>query len=219
MICFSNQEKQTLRKRMREVLASIPGDVRLHKSQLLFQQVLAHEFYRKCRGISVYVSFGAEPYTKTLIQHALEIGKVVVVPQILNQPATESNFIELNSLLGLMRMRRIQCVKEIQIWPLNKFGIREMPQPPLDSMDQDDALTNLVDLIVVPGLAFTDSGDRLGRGRGFYDRYLAGLRRFYQKSLPHLQPPRTMALAYSEQILNTICTEEHDAKIDAVICA
>lgn len=67
---------------------------------------------------------------------------MVVVPQILNQPITESNFFELNSLLGLMRMRQIQCVEEIHTWPLNKFGIREMPQPPLGSMDQDDALSN-----------------------------------------------------------------------------
>ncbi|VDN97528.1 unnamed protein product [Rodentolepis nana] len=179
---------------------------------------MAHDYYIRCRGISVYISFGTEPYTGTLIQHALETGKVVVVPQILDQAATETNF-EMKSLLGLMRMRQIQDIMEINTWPLNKFGIREMPQPPLGSVDQDDALENLVDLIVVPGLAFTDCGDRLGRGKGFYDQYLSGLRRFYQESLPQLEPPRTMALVYSEQILNTICTEENDVKIDAIICA
>ncbi|KAM7541580.1 hypothetical protein Aperf_G00000020601 [Anoplocephala perfoliata] len=210
-----SMDKRALRKRMKRILARIPVSIRLSKSQLLTQKLLAHEFYRTCRGISVYISFSNEPSTDLLIQHALETGKVVVVPQILRQ-TVESTFFKLTSLLGCMRMRRLHSSEEITTWPLNQFGIREMPQPSSDE-DRDDALTNLVDLIVVPGLAFTKSGDRLGRGGGFYDRYLAGLRRFYQTSHPELPPPRTIALAFSEQIVDAINTEEHDAKIDAAI--
>lgn len=77
----------------------------------------------------------------------------------------------------------------------------------------------VVDLVIVPGLAFTTNRGRLGRGKGFYDRYLAGIRRFYKEFHPNLEPPHTLALAFSEQMCDDILIEEHDMKIDAVLYA
>lgn len=74
-----------------------------------------------------------------------------------------------------------------------------------------------MDLFVVPGLAFTMKGERLGRGKGFYDRYLTGIRELYLEAYPSRPPPRTMALAFPEQIVDRICTEQHDVVIDTVI--
>jgi 5-formyltetrahydrofolate cyclo-ligase len=64
-----------------------------------------------------------------------------------------------------------------------------------------------IDLILVPGLAFTRDGQRLGRGGGFYDRYLASL------------PPRAMKLGicFQCQMLESLPSEEHDQRVHAIV--
>ena len=62
------------------------------------------------------------------------------------------------------------------------------------------------DLIIVPGLAFTKKGIRLGRGKGHYDRYL------------NANPCLTISLAFSWQLLQHIPNEPHDVLIDLVLC-
>ena len=62
----------------------------------------------------------------------------------------------------------------------------------------------------MPGLAFSKSGDRLGRGKGYYDRFLSKCRE-NNKNLC------TVALAFKEQITENIPTDAHDTKIDMVL--
>ncbi len=63
------------------------------------------------------------------------------------------------------------------------------------------------DLVLVPGLAFTPAGQRLGRGGGFYDRLLTGRATGAYK----------LGICFASQLLQSIPTEEHDAVLDAVI--
>lgn len=60
----------------------------------------------------------------------------------------------------------------------------------------------LFDLILVPGVAFTPNGQRLGYGGGYYDRYL-----------PRCSRAKRIALAFAEQLLPQLPTEEHDLRI------
>ncbi len=77
-----------------------------------------------------------------------------------------------------------------------------------------------MDLVIVPGLVFSRSSCRLGRGKGYYDGYLSGLRRSVAENRLTMEGlPRTIALASSEQILDDICCEEHDEQIDHVLVA
>jgi 5-formyltetrahydrofolate cyclo-ligase len=80
-----------------------------------------------------------------------------------------------------------------------RFGIRESVAGP--------ALAEL-DLIVVPGLAFTAEGSRLGRGVGFYDRFLSTI------------PPTTVKIGvcFEFQKVSEVPQESHDVKMDAVVC-
>ena len=64
-----------------------------------------------------------------------------------------------------------------------------------------------LDLIIVPGRAFTWGGARIGRGRGDYDRFLAGL--------PNKVP--TVSLVFDFQVFDELPVEEHDISIDTVI--
>ncbi len=65
-----------------------------------------------------------------------------------------------------------------------------------------------IDLIVVPGVAFTAAGARLGRGRGYYDRYL---------SQPEMRA-YTVGVCYAHQIVDALPSEPHDVAVERVIC-
>jgi 5-formyltetrahydrofolate cyclo-ligase len=63
------------------------------------------------------------------------------------------------------------------------------------------------DVVIVPGLAFTAGGDRLGQGGGWYDRFLAGVR----------PDCTTIGVCFSEQVVDAIPTEGHDVVMDHVV--
>ena len=67
-----------------------------------------------------------------------------------------------------------------------------------------------LDLVIVPGLAFTAGGKRLGRGKGYYDTFLNN-----HKSLLN-RCPVTLAVAFSEQVLHDVPTSEFDYLVDKV---
>lgn len=67
-----------------------------------------------------------------------------------------------------------------------------------------------LDLVLLPGVAFTARGDRLGHGMGYYDKFLA--------SLPEPKPS-TVALAFREQVVDELPTTELDYSLDAVLTA
>ncbi len=68
-----------------------------------------------------------------------------------------------------------------------------------------------MDLVLVPGLAFTRSGKRLGRGKGYYDAFLS-------QSCSNNTCCQAVALAFSEQVLEDLPTDERDFTVHRVIC-
>jgi 5-formyltetrahydrofolate cyclo-ligase len=73
----------------------------------------------------------------------------------------------------------------------------------------------MLDLIIVPGVAFTPSGSRLGHGKGFYDKFF----REYFKKHPNREKTKLIGLALGEQMLKDedIPMEPHDFPIDIVL--
>ena len=84
-------------------------------------------------------------------------------------------------------------------WRGGPFDLWEPAGPPLDPRDIDFAL--------IPGLAFTRDGRRLGRGKGFYDRFLTTLR----------PDCFTCGLGHDLQLVEDLPTEPHDVTLDAVV--
>lgn len=64
-----------------------------------------------------------------------------------------------------------------------------------------------IDLVVVPGVAFDERGYRLGYGGGYYDRFFSR----------HPGPFKRIGVAYSFQVVPTVCPEEHDQRLDGLI--
>ena len=72
--------------------------------------------------------------------------------------------------------------------------------------------TGGLDVIFMPGLAFTRQGARLGRGKGYYDSYLTKCRNSGVL-------PRTVALIFHQQLVDVVPMGEHDMLVQEVVCA
>lgn len=68
-----------------------------------------------------------------------------------------------------------------------------------------------LDLVIVPGVAFTKEGLRLGHGAGYYDKYLKLLKEHQEV------PPKTIAVGFKEQMVDNLPTEETDVTIDMIL--
>ena len=146
--------------------------------------------YQDAESILAYAALPKEFSLDLLIPQALETEKKVFLPKSFSHNYS-MEFYQLKNHLPYEQ----QVVK-------GNYGIRE-PIPGL-SKYEDAAKT----LVLVPGLAFTRTGQRLGRGKGFYDRFLAQM---------NPQQCVFMGVCYQCQILELIPTEETDIQLDFLL--
>ncbi len=74
-----------------------------------------------------------------------------------------------------------------------------------------------LELVVMPGLAFDRAGRRLGRGGGYYDKFIAAARRrAEERGWPQ---PLLVALSFRAQLVGEVPVEAHDARVDAIVTA
>ena len=140
--------KSELRKQVLHEMNAIPREQKQAMDQALTDQFLKHPFCQEAKVIATYLSFPHEFQTQELIEQALRDGKKVLIPK--TYPKGRMDFVVYNPQ---------QLVK-------TSFGLLE-PQGDLEVVDASQ-----IDLIHVPGLAFTTEGYRIGYGGGYYDRYL-----------------------------------------------
>ncbi len=95
-----------------------------------------------------------EVQTADLIQFALRDGKRVYIPKVLGKNSED------------MTMVRIESYDEILAFPKNTWGI---PEPVIKSPTKDEEICQ-IDLVLVPGVAFSANGNRLGHGKGYYGK-------------------------------------------------
>ncbi len=140
--------KAELRKQVLQEMKAIPRQQKQFIDQTLTERLLQHPFYQEAKVIATYLSFPHEFQTQELIEQALKDGKKVLIPK--TYPKGRMDFVVYDPQ---------QLVK-------TSFGLLE-PQGDLEVVDASQ-----IDLIHVPGLAFTTEGYRIGYGGGYYDRYL-----------------------------------------------
>ena len=140
--------KSELRKQVLHEMKAISQEQKQFIDQALTEQLLQHPFYQEAKVIATYLSFPHEFQTQELIEQALKDGKKVLIPK--TYPKGRMDFVVYDPQ---------QLVK-------TSFGLLE-PQGNLEVVDASQ-----IDLIHVPGLAFTTEGYRIGYGGGYYDRYL-----------------------------------------------
>lgn len=145
------EAKAAVRRQVREVVARIsPGEL-AERSKKACARVMGSAYFACARTVMLYAPLPGELDTSGLIAECLKQGRIVCLPRVdwervAMAPARIDSFPE-----GLVETR---------------FGVHE-PGAGAEVVDISD-----LDLVVVPGLAFDLRGGRLGRGAGFYDRFL-----------------------------------------------
>ena len=140
--------KAELRKQVLQEMKAISQEQKQAIDQALTKQLLQHPFYQEAKVIASYLSFPHEFQTQRLIDQALKDGKKVLIPK--TYPKGRMEFV----------------VYDPKQLAKTSFGLLE-PQGDLEVVEPSQ-----IDLIHVPGLAFTTEGYRIGYGGGYYDRYL-----------------------------------------------
>lgn len=176
--------KVELRVILRERLAALNPSTRAPDSERLCARVRSLDAWMRARTVLLFSPLPDEPDLWPLVAVALSEGRQVAMPVFI--PAT-----------GVYGARRI--LDPARDLVVGRFGVRE-PGPGCDEVP----LATL-DLAVVPGLAFTPEGWRLGRGKGFYDRLL--------KATPALR----CGVGRNEQLVAHLPAEQHDTQLDFVL--
>ena len=176
-------DKKELRRAIREQKRAMSEAEILHRSEKLAELFFASRYYQQAKTLYGYLPYNQEVRTVPILERALQDGKRVAVPKVYGDTMA---FVFMEDLTKTEK---------------SSMGI---PEPVADGPVAEDSTA----LVLMPGLAFTKSGDRMGYGGGFYDRFLA--------EEPH-HP--TVALCYDFQIVETLPTEEFDVPVDLVLWA
>lgn len=177
--------KKQFRKQLRETIAGI-SQAAIHSRSVDACRILCEQpEYRDAQTVMIFLSTAQEVDTTQLALQAWSDLKRVLAPRV-SWEQRRMLPIEIHSLTSDVRE--------------GYLGIREpvegMPIPVSD-----------IDLVVVPGLGFDGKGNRLGRGRGFYDRFLS--HRDFRAV--------TCGLAFEEQIIESVPSAEHDVRVAMVV--
>ncbi len=177
-------QKFALRLRLRAELKGLAADARASASAALCDRVRVSAAWQSARAVLVFFPIPSEPDIAPLLADALLAGKLLALPRF--NAATNA----------YEAVRVIDPVRELATGP---FQVREpvaaCPVVPL----------NRLDLALVPGLGFDARGGRLGRGKGHYDRLLAGF------------AGMKIGVAFDFQILPEVPREPHDIALNAVV--
>ena len=173
--------KAALRKKIIDYTGALPEEYIEESNEGICKNLLALPEYQKANTIFAYYSIGREPGTHSFIERALADGKTIALPISLE--------------CGMMEAHVIKSLSELVSGEFN------IPAP---TADTPVLQPNEIDLILVPGVTFDEEGYRLGRGGGYYDRYLSETTAF------------AVGLA-REKLLYDVPRESHDMGVRCLI--
>lgn len=180
------QAKRELRGRARAAMAAMPAGERAAASAAACGLAMEQPWFKRAMTMMVYAPLPMELDIRPLVECALRAGRVVCMPRV-GWEGRSLTPVAIHGMDDLVEGER--------------FGVRE-PRPGARIVAKD-----MLDLIIVPGLAFDEAGGRLGRGAGFYDRFLGSL------------GPRALkiGLAYEAQVFASVPVEALDVRLDVVV--
>ena len=165
---------------MRRLNRALDSRQRLRASAAIFSAVERLPEFRAARTVAVFAALPDEPATDEVLTRWASTRRVVL-------PRVEGD-----------AMRFYACRPDALVF--GAFGI-------LEPQGERPCPAGEIDLVVCPGVAFTADGRRLGRGRGYYDRYLGD---------PAFRGFR-VGVCYAHQLVDDLPVEPHDVRMDRVI--
>lgn len=167
------------KKELRKTLGNMPGT---GDDAVICERILAHPWFQAANTVMAYCHIPPEPDLTAVLTACLRQGKTLLLPRCgENGEMTAHRMTDFGQLVS------------------GTYGILE-PGPDLEVFPPER-----IELILTPGLAFSPQGARLGRGKGYYDRFLPRT------------GARTIGICYRSRILRSIPTEIWDRCVDAVI--
>ena len=176
-------DKKALRREIREKKRAMTEEQIVAASVRLGELFCACPQYKEAKTIYGYLPYNQEVRTVPMLEQAMKDGKRVAVPKCYGD---EMRFIYMDDLSKVEK------------------GYANIPEPIADEPVADDPTA----LVLMPGLAFTKDGKRMGYGGGFYDKFLAS-----EPNHP------TVALCYDFQMVEDLPTEDYDIPVDCVLWA
>lgn len=171
-------DKKTLRQQIRTLKKEHSQEELRTQSETILQKLSAHPRFLQAEKVMLYASLPDEVQTLDFIE-TWRHRKTIILPTVVG-----------DDIIPVELAENVAFAE----------GDFHIPEP------QNHPYTGGFDLIVVPGMAFDSNGHRLGRGRGYYDRFLA----------QHLDV-HTIGICFDFQMFPEIPSEPHDKIIDEVI--
>lgn len=177
--------KSAVRKKILKKLREQTKEERLRKGRTIKKKIFSLKYFKEAKNIFCFISLKSEVDTREIIIDALKQGKSVFAPRV-EQDA--------------LRIAEVKDLdKDLEEGPLGVLQPKKSCQP-LSSPES-------LDIAIIPGLAFDEKGVRLGRGKGYFDRFLSQL----------AGATKTVGIAFDFQILKTIPQDPHDIPVNLVI--
>jgi 5-formyltetrahydrofolate cyclo-ligase len=177
-------DKAAIRKQVRQALGALSAEERRLGSLSIGSQIRESEVWRKAGNVLMFSPLPDEPDIWPLAELALTQGKLLALPRFI---AGEDRY----------EAARVESLEEDLT--TGAFGVREplarCPSVPLKPLD----------LLLVPGVAFEAGGRRLGRGKGYYDRLLAGT------------GGCKLGVAFDCQVVEMLPLEPHDVVLNCIV--
>jgi 5-formyltetrahydrofolate cyclo-ligase len=182
--------KNQIRANMKVFLAGLSSHDRHVRSLAACQQLIGTREFKNAQTIMIFMSMPSEVETSTLAVKAWQEGKNIAVPRI-DWDAKRMEPVEITSL-------------DVGMQTAGPAGAPPVRQPVTGKV----VPLGVIDMVVIPGLAFDRKGYRVGRGRGFYDRFLCQ---------QDFQGARC-ALCFHEQLQEAgVPCEPHDIPMDLIV--
>ncbi|MBQ7855953.1 MAG: 5-formyltetrahydrofolate cyclo-ligase [Alistipes sp.] len=177
---MNRESKQKIRHEVKSKVKAISAEQKQPRSALIFSRIASLSAVQEAKTIALYAALPDEPQTAAFIEQ-LSLTRRIVLPRV------EGDDMEFYPY-------------DAEHIERGAFGIAE-PQGGEATEPAE------IEVMVVPGVAFTREGKRLGRGKGYYDRYLS--REGFRAT--------TIGVCYTEQLVEEIPDEPHDIDMDVVI--
>ena len=175
-------DKKSLRKEVRSRKRQFSTEELIEESRPLIQRVLSHPRLQCAKTILLYNSLPDEVYTHDLIKQLHDVGKTILLPVVISDTEME-----------------LRLYKGQDFFKSSSYGILEPIGEPFTDFSS-------IEFALIPGMAFDGQKNRLGRGKGYYDRFLPLLINAYK-----------VGICFPFQFLPTIPTEPTDQRVDECI--
>lgn len=182
MKSFSGLDRATLRREKKAAREALSETERREKSEAIVRKILAHPAFQKAGTVMLYRAVGGEVMLDDL--PSLALGKRYVYPRCLPGRAMEA-----------------LAPADENAW---KKGAFQIPEP--DPVRSEKVPPEEIDLVLCPCASFDGSGNRLGMGGGYYDRFL-----------PRCSRAAVLAVAFEVQRADRIPCEPWDRRVDGVV--